>query len=539
MATCPTCRTQYPNDLATCSVDGAALLPDEAFLSIDRELVDGEAVGEYRIQSKLGEGGFGAVYRAVHPLIGKIAAIKVLGRQFSSNPQMVSRFIAEARAVNQIRHRNIIDIFAFGTLDDGRQYYIMELLDGEPFDAYLRRRGRLSVEEALPILRGVARAVDAAHQNGIAHRDLKPENVFVVIDEDGRATPKLLDFGIAKLLTDPSGGHKTKTGTPMGTPYFMSPEQCYGKDVDHRTDIYALGVMTYQVLTGHLPFTGETTMEILVKHMSAVPDAPSAREPGVPTSLDAPILQMMAKSPDQRPPTMLAGIDGIAAAVGQPASSVAGAPLSVAYGPMSAPADSRMRVTPAAITGDPSADPGVQTFLATSVTPAAEAPPPKKSRVPLVVAGVAGLLALGVGVVALGVVLNKPSGTVQATGLVVPPPSVTALPSVQPTATQAATTAPQPPESHLITLTGAPKGLKAYRGSEILSLEGATLKLPHGTAEMELTFKAPGYKPWTAKVTPDHDINLDVTMEKVGGGPAPAGPAPHGTVHKDLEGFPH
>src|SRR5262250_2613688 len=125
MATCPTCRTHYANDVATCAKDGETLLPDEAFTSLDAELRAGDAVGEYRIESKLGEGGFGAVYRAVHPLIGKTAAIKILNRQYSSNPQMVSRFIAEARAVNQIRHRNIIDIFAFGAMPDGRQDYLM------------------------------------------------------------------------------------------------------------------------------------------------------------------------------------------------------------------------------------------------------------------------------------------------------------------------------------------------------------------------------------------------------------------------------
>src|SRR5262249_52669990 len=208
-------------------------------------------VGEYRTESKLGEGGFGGVYNAVHPLIGKSAAIKVLNRQYSSNPQMVSRFIAEAKAVNQIRHRNIIDIFSFGQLDDGRQYYVMEYLDGEPLDALLDRHGKLALVEALPILRGIARALDAAHAKGVAHRDLKAENVFLATDSDGGGVwPKLLDFGIAKLMAPEDGvKHKTRTGTPVGTPYYMSPEQCRGRDVDHRTDIYAFGVLAYLMLT--------------------------------------------------------------------------------------------------------------------------------------------------------------------------------------------------------------------------------------------------------------------------------------------------
>src|SRR5262249_29144162 len=149
----------------------------------------------------------------------------------------ISRFIAEARAVNQIHNRHIIDIFSFGTLDDGRQYYVMELLVGKPLDVYLKQKGRLSPEEAMPILRGIARALDAAHAPGIPHPALKPENIFLVFDDDGTAFPKLLDFGIAKLLGDSASGvasHKTRTGTPLGTPYYMSPEQCRGRNVDHR-----------------------------------------------------------------------------------------------------------------------------------------------------------------------------------------------------------------------------------------------------------------------------------------------------------------
>src|SRR5688572_1132212 len=139
------------------------------------DLEAGAKVGEYVVEEKIGEGGFGTVFRAAHPLIGKQVAIKVLSRRFSADPEMVSRFVAEARAVNQIRHRNIIDIFAFGQLEDGRHYYVMELLDGATLDAHLEQVGRMGLEEAVPILRSLAKALDAAHAKGIAHRDLKPE----------------------------------------------------------------------------------------------------------------------------------------------------------------------------------------------------------------------------------------------------------------------------------------------------------------------------------------------------------------------------
>src|SRR5688572_2966873 len=162
--------------------------------TIDADLTHGQQVGEYVVEGKLGQGAFGTVFKATHPLIGKVVAIKVLARKFSVDPEMVSRFIAEARAVNQIRHRHIIDIFSFGQLDDGRQYYVMEYLDGEPLDAVIAREGRLSLSAAIPILRGIGRALDAAHAKGIAHRDLKAENVFLGRDPDGAVFPKLLDF---------------------------------------------------------------------------------------------------------------------------------------------------------------------------------------------------------------------------------------------------------------------------------------------------------------------------------------------------------
>jgi serine/threonine-protein kinase len=279
------------------------------------QLEAGYPVGEYEIEAKIGEGGFGSVFRAVHPVIGKVVAIKVLHRRYSAQPEMVRRFVAEARAVNQIRHRNIIDIFAFGQLDDGRHYYVMEYLEGMTLEQYITERGPMGLGEAIPILRQLARALDAAHSKGIAHRDLKPDNVFMAMDEDGAGQPKLLDFGIAKLLSEEAPQkYKTRTGAPIGTPQYMSPEQCRGRNVDHRTDIYGFGIMAYRMLTGMLPFDGEDYMEILMAHLQQEPRPPSAIVTNLPVGVDEAVLWMLQKDPAERPPNLLTAVRSLEAA---------------------------------------------------------------------------------------------------------------------------------------------------------------------------------------------------------------------------------
>jgi len=379
MPTCPRCHAYYPGAATTCDADGEALVADEA---VEPELEAGTRVGEYQVEGKLGEGAFGTVYRAVHPLIGKPAAIKVLNRQFSASPEMVSRFVAEARAVNQIGHRNIIDIFSFGQLPDGRHYYVMELLRGSPLDAYLAERGRLSLEEAAPIIRGIARALGAAHAAGIAHRDLKPENVFIT-EDDGVPFPKLIDFGIAKLLGEtPASSHKTRTGAPIGTPYFMSPEQCRGRNVDHRTDVYALGILIHLLLTGKRPFDGEDVMDVLMAQITAAPPRMSEVCPDLPASLDEPVLRMVEKDVDRRPSSVtqaLAAFEAAAGAAGNAArSSVLPARPS---GRPSVPSSEKIAIRPAGDAGEDAqslaeAHTLVPTPQPPSAGPSSEAPAP-------------------------------------------------------------------------------------------------------------------------------------------------------------------
>jgi len=274
--------------------------------------ITGWMAGEYRLGRKLGEGGFGTVYEAVHPLLKRRAAVKVLHRIAGSDSDSVLRFVAEARAVNQIKNRHIIDIFSFGKLTDGRHFYVMDLLEGEPLDRFIAREGRCSVENTVQLLRPIAEALDAAHAAGVVHRDLKPQNIYLIWDSTGETVPKLLDFGMAKLLGD-SRVH-TVSGTPLGTPLYMSPEQARGDVVDGRSDVYALGVLCHELLTGRLPITGENTIAVLMAHIIQVPPRVSEVCPDLSPELDAPVLRMLEKKPEQRPATASEALTELACA---------------------------------------------------------------------------------------------------------------------------------------------------------------------------------------------------------------------------------
>ena len=268
----------------------------------DPALAPGTMVGEYRIEQLVGEGGMGQVYGAVHPLIGKRAAIKVLLPEICRNHQMVERFMMEARAVNQIGHPNIVDVFAFGELPDGRHYMVMEWLRGQALSERLQR-GIPTIPETCDILLGIAAALDAAHEKGIIHRDLKPHNVFLVEVRGQRPLVKLLDFGLVKLMdtADDQRIERTRAGAILGTPAYMSPEQCLGRGLDTRSDNYALGVVAYEMLTGRLPFVDDTPMALLVAHMQQQPTPPAVIAPGLPPELDRLVMGLLAKEAAHRP----------------------------------------------------------------------------------------------------------------------------------------------------------------------------------------------------------------------------------------------
>jgi hypothetical protein len=269
----------------------------------------GQTVGNYRITHLLGEGGMGAVYLAEHPGIGRKAAVKVLHPALSTNADIATRFFNEARAANAIHHPGIVEVFDFGTLPTGVSYIVMELLEGESLAARLRSGVPLPMASAVEFATQAAAALGAAHKQGIVHRDLKPDNLHVVPDprNPGREMIKVLDFGIAKLAggTTLPGSVKTRTGAVMGTPVYMSPEQCRGtKEVDHRTDVYALGVILYEMLCGTPPFVSQGQGELIHLHISEPPPPPRSKNPAVPERLEAVVLRALAKDPARRLQTM-------------------------------------------------------------------------------------------------------------------------------------------------------------------------------------------------------------------------------------------
>jgi serine/threonine-protein kinase len=265
----------------------------------------GQRINNYEIKALLGEGGMGAVYLAEHPLIGRKVAVKVLRRELTQDPTMVQRFINEARAANAIRSGNIVEVLDVGVLPDGLPYLIMEFLDGESVARRIERLGRLPAAEAVEIASDTAAALGAAHAAGIVHRDLKPDNLYLSEDSraPGRPLTKVLDFGIAKLRGDFSpGAIKTVTGVLMGTPRYMSPEQCKGiaSEIDHRTDIYALGVILYEMVTGAPPFVSDGFGVVLMMHISQPPLPPRLRNPDVSPELEAIIQRALEKDRDRR-----------------------------------------------------------------------------------------------------------------------------------------------------------------------------------------------------------------------------------------------
>ncbi len=265
------------------------------------DLDAGTLVGNYRVEGRHSRGGFATIYRAVHSTMGRLAALKVLHKYLSGSAPMVRRFMQEGQAVNLVRHPNIVDIFEFGQLPDHRPFFVMEWLEGSNLAEHLQAHGPMAEADAVSVVEDLCAGLAAAHDVGVIHRDLKSSNV-VLVPAGSWYHVKLVDFGIAKLL---SGGSPdlSALGSRLGTPLYMAPEQILNRPVDARTDVYAVGVLLYEMLTGELPFSGNTPEELEHNHLHAPPPSVTTRA-SVSPGLDALIRHCLQKESYDRPQTV-------------------------------------------------------------------------------------------------------------------------------------------------------------------------------------------------------------------------------------------
>jgi serine/threonine-protein kinase len=296
MRTCPKCQREFSATERICPDDGSLLKDNQ---STEEQAIGRVLDGKYRIVGFLKRGGMGSVYRGTHVMLNKPVAIKLIRPELVTSNDMVERFFREARAAAKLSHPNIVTVHDLGQADDGTLYIIMEIVDGRSLKEVIQSDGPWEPARALRFMRAVSSALSLAHRNGIVHRDLKPQNIMVFTDSEGNESPKLLDFGIAKTL-EPDSPALTSTGMVLGTPHYMSAEQAKGLPADHRSDIYALGVILYEMLVGRVPFDDKSIPSILVKHLTEPPPPPSTLRGDIPPAVEALVLRCLEKDPEKR-----------------------------------------------------------------------------------------------------------------------------------------------------------------------------------------------------------------------------------------------
>jgi tRNA A-37 threonylcarbamoyl transferase component Bud32 len=513
----------------------------------------------YRLDRKLGEGGMGVVYLGHHVVLEKAVAVKILAEDLTRRPDLVQRFLQEAKAASRIHHENVVDITDFGQTSSGTVFFVMELLEGRDLATLIRREvGAVPWPRAKPILVQICRALAAAHGKNIIHRDMKPENVYLVVREGSADFVKVLDFGIAKMtgLEESSGARLTRTGMIFGTPEYMSPEQAQGTHPDQRVDIYAVGVIMYEMLTGQVPFRADTFMGVLTKHMFEVPVPPSQVRPalGITPELDAIVLKALAKDREQRFQSMVEFGNVIASVAG-------GHPISFglqsgAVGAIMAGGESGQYVGGTVPLGQPMpayAPTETSRPAAVQVATAVEGPTElgtgrvseamtvPKARTGLWIAVVAALLMFGGGGFAAYRALrgtgttSGPSGPA-AGGPVASGPAaagasgpVAVGPAGPRSATEAASQPSPPPSTVEVALRSRPAGADVVHGTAKLGVTPVQLSFPYGVAELALTLRKSGHVDKVVKLTPDRHRDLEVELAPAGRkgvrGKPPLGPA--------------
>lgn len=293
---CPHCRQAYREGVRFCPVDGSAV-PQ---VHVADPYLGQRLMGQFEIEALAGSGAMGTVYRATQTSMGRTVAVKILRRDLLDDADALTRFLREAHAVARLSHPNIVTVHLVDRTEDGAPYIVMEYVDGESLGAVCARELRLELGRVLRIARQIASALGEAHSHGIVHRDLKPENILLVHRRRERDFVKVLDFGIAKIISGDPGQAVTKAGTIFGTPHYISPEQAAGREVDPRADLYSLGVVLFRMVTGRLPFEGNSGVQVLMRHVHEMPPRPSVLCPELPVPLEVLILRALEKDRDRR-----------------------------------------------------------------------------------------------------------------------------------------------------------------------------------------------------------------------------------------------
>ncbi len=498
----------------------------------------GQSIGNYVVKEKIGAGGMGTVYLCEHPLIRRRAALKVLHPEHAAQAETVERFFHEATAATEIGHENIVEVYDFGRLPDPAGgpdvvYLMMELLEGESL-AHRLKHGDLSFDETVHVVRQCCSALAASHQKGIVHRDLKPENIFLCRRMSDPLFAKIVDFGIAKLLTAPGGG-KTRAGTVLGTPLYMSPEQCQGRtDIDGRADIYSLGVVMYEMLTKRLPFGGSSFGQVMLAHLSQPPPPPSSANPAISKQLEAVVLHCLEKDRAHRFQTMTEVDEALAS----PAAHFKAYAAMKAARPAveAAPPTKTMILTPQAGTPVPTPvppytpPPALGTFPPVALeTPG---PAPRRARRLAIgaIAGVLGAAAVGSG---LWLALRSPGRTAPA------PSAPTQVAAPEPVAPQPVAPTPTPPppppappppaakpavEWVTLAVETSPAGATVRRTDQGDRIEGTTplrLRVEKGSAQVGMRIELAGYAPYARALPTDTSKELVVMLRKQPAAPPP------------------
>ncbi len=459
--------------------------------------------GKYVIERRLGEGGMGIVYGARHKAIGKRFAIKLLHGDAVKDPEVVERFKVEAQAASSIGSEHIIDITDFSEAADGSTYFVMEYLDGRPLSKLIEELKRVPPNRIARIAKQIALGLGAAHQAGIVHRDLKPDNIFLVKRSGGEVDfVKILDFGIAKV--GQSANKLTKAGAIFGTPHYMSPEQASGSPVDHRTDIYALGVILYEASVGRVPFDADNFMGILTQHMYKAPVPPRAVPecpPDLPPGLEVIIMRCLRKKPEERYSSMDELAEDLDRLMRGEVPKAAQEMMALSAGYQSIAASAlQAHGMPHPIPGEP---PGGT----------------KKSPVPLI----AGAVAVAVVVIIAVVALVGPSKTDAKTK---EPETPATTASVTPSVTQTAsatTAAPVPTPSvapkktRLILLSSNAPNARAYEGDKELGDLPMNIEVEEGSKKT-IIVRATGYAEKQYTLDAKTPGKLTATLKGLGGG---------------------